>query len=146
MALPLAPYRWRRPGVYWGQPCARNGANMEEARYSEAIGANLAAIGGRIAAAARAAGRPQEAVTLVAVSKTHPVEAVRAALQAGQRIFGENRVQEALTKFPALRSEFPDLTLHLIGPLQTNKVKDAVAHCAVIETVDRPRLGQALAP
>jgi pyridoxal phosphate enzyme (YggS family) len=118
---------------------------MEEARYSEVIGANLAAIRGRIETAARAAARPEEAVTLVAVSKTHPIEAVRAALQAGQRIFGENRVQKALAKFPALRSEFPDLTLHLIGPLQTNKVKEAVAHCDVIETVDRPRLAEALA-
>jgi PLP dependent protein len=118
---------------------------MEEARYSEAIGANLAAIRDRSETAARAAARPEDAVTLVAVSKTHPIEAVRAALQAGQRIFGENRVQEALLKFPALRSEFPDLTLHLIGPLQTNKVKDAVAHCDVIETVDRPRLAEALA-
>ena len=70
---------------------------------------------------------------------------MRAALRAGQRIFGENRVQEALAKFPALRGEFPDLALHLIGPLQTNKVKDAVAHCDVIETVDRPRLAEALA-
>ncbi|MFI4947603.1 MAG: YggS family pyridoxal phosphate-dependent enzyme [Alphaproteobacteria bacterium] len=118
---------------------------MEEARLHEVIGANLAAVRGRIEAAARAAGRPEGAVTLVAVSKTHPIEAVRAALQAGQRIFGENRVQEALTKFPALRREFPDLVLHLIGPLQTNKVKDALAHGDVIETVDRPRLAEALA-
>ena len=122
---------------------------MEEALISEVpgvdLGANLAAIRGRIEAAARAAGRPEDAVTLVAVSKTHPTEAVRAALQAGQRIFGENRVQEALAKFPALRGEFPDLVLHLIGPLQTNKVKDAVLHCDVIETVDRPRLAEALA-
>jgi len=118
---------------------------MEEARLAEIIGGNLAAVRGRIEAAARAAGRPAEAVTLVAVSKTHPAESVRAALQAGQRIFGENRMQEALGKFPALRSEFPDLALHLIGPLQTNKVKDAVHHCDVIETVDRPRLAEALA-
>jgi pyridoxal phosphate enzyme (YggS family) len=122
---------------------------MEEALISEVpgvdLGANLAAIQGRIEAAARAAGRPEGAVTLVAVSKTHPIEAVRAALQAGQRIFGENRVQEALLKFPALRGEFPDLVLHLIGPLQTNKVRDAVLHCDVIETVDRPRLAEALA-
>ena len=118
---------------------------MEEARYFEAIGANLAAIRGRIESAARAAGRPDDAVTLVAVSKTHPTEAVRAALRAGQRIYGENRVQEALLKFPALRDEFPDLALHLIGPLQTNKVKDVVRHCDVIETVDRLRLAEALA-
>ena len=70
---------------------------------------------------------------------------MRAALAAGQRVFGENRVQEALAKFPQLRGEFPDLALHLIGPLQTNKVRDAVAHCDVIETVDRPRLAEALA-
>ena len=118
---------------------------MEEAPLSEIIGGNLAAVRGRIEAAARAAGRPEAAVTLVAVSKTHPAEAVRAALKAGQHIFGENRMQEALGKFPALRGEFPDLMLHLIGPLQTNKVKDAVAHCDVIETVDRPRLAEALA-
>jgi len=111
----------------------------------EPIAANLATVRGRIEAAAHAAGRPEDAVTLVAVSKTHPIDAVRAALRAGQRIFGENRMQEALAKFPALRGEFPDLTLHLIGPLQTNKVKDAVAHCDVIETVDRPRLAEALA-
>jgi len=118
---------------------------MEEAPLSEIIAGNLAAVRGRIEAAARAAGRPEAAVTLVAVSKTHPAEAVRAALKAGQRIFGENRMQEALGKFPTLRREFPDLALHLIGPLQTNKVRDAVAHCDVIETVDRPRLAEALA-
>ena len=109
------------------------------------IGANLAAVRARIEAAASAAGRASDAVTLVAVSKTHPADAVRAALAAGQRVFGENRVQEALAKFPGLRRDFPDLRLHLIGPLQTNKVKDAVAHCDVIETVDRPRLAEALA-
>jgi pyridoxal phosphate enzyme (YggS family) len=109
------------------------------------IEANLAAVRARIEGAARAAARPADAVTLVAVSKTHPADSVRAALQAGQRVFGENRVQEAIAKFPGLRRDFPDLTLHLIGPVQTNKVKDAVAHCDVIETVDRPRLAEALA-
>ena len=111
----------------------------------EVIAANLSAVRGRIEAAARGAGRPADAVTLVAVSKTKPQSAVRAALAAGQRVFGENRVQEALEKFPTLRAEFPDLQLHLIGPLQTNKVKDAVAHFDVIETVDRTRLPEALA-
>jgi len=111
----------------------------------EVIAANLSAVRGRIEAAARGAGRPADAVTLVAVSKTKPQSAVRAALAAGQRVFGENRVQEALEKFPTLRAEFPDLQLHLIGPLQTNKVKDAVAHFDVIETVDRTRLAEALA-
>ena len=118
---------------------------MEEAPSAEVIAANLAAVRGRIEAAARAVGRAADAVSLVAVSKTHPAAAVRAALKAGQRVFGENRVQEALAKFPGLRREFPDLTLHLIGPLQTNKVKDAVARFDVIETVDRPRLAEALA-
>jgi hypothetical protein len=118
---------------------------MEEAPYSQVVTANLAAVRGRIAEAACAAGRPDGAVTLVAVSKTHPAEAVHAALQAGQRVFGENRVQEALAKFPGLRREFNDFALHLIGPLQTNKVRDAVAHCDVIETVDRPHLAEALA-
>ena len=111
----------------------------------EAISANLATVRGRIEAAARAAGRPAEGVTLVAVSKTHPADSVRAALAAGQRVFGENRVQEAIAKFPGLRRDYPDLKLHLIGPLQTNKVKDAVVHCDVIETVDRARLAEALA-
>jgi pyridoxal phosphate enzyme (YggS family) len=111
----------------------------------EVIAANLAAVRGRIETAARDAGRALDAVTLVAVSKTNPASAVRAALAAGQRVFGENRVQEALEKFPALRGEFPDLALHLIGPLQTNKVRDVVAHFDVVETVDRPRLAEALA-
>ncbi|HVJ53661.1 MAG TPA: YggS family pyridoxal phosphate-dependent enzyme [Aliidongia sp.] len=83
--------------------------------------------------------------TLVAVSKTKPVEDVKAALAAGQRIFGENRVQEAIAKFAPLRARVPDLELHLIGPLQTNKVKEAVQNFDVIETVDRPKLAQALA-
>jgi pyridoxal phosphate enzyme (YggS family) len=111
----------------------------------EAIAVNLLAVRGRIEAAARGANRPSGAVALVAVSKTHPATAVRAALAAGQRVFGENRVQEAVDKFPALRAAFPDLVLHLIGPLQTNKVREAVAHFDVIETVDRPRLAEALA-
>ena len=92
-----------------------------------------------------AGGRDPATVTLVAVSKTHPAEAVEEALAAGQRVFGENRVQEAKAKFPALRDRFPDLELHLIGPLQTNKVKDAVALFDVIQTVDRPKLAEALA-
>ena len=118
---------------------------MEEAASAQLIGANLAAVQDRITAAARAAGRPADAVTLVAVSKTHPAAAVRAALLAGQRVFGENRVQEALAKYPALRREYPHLALHLIGPLQTNKVRDAVAQFDMIETVDRPHLAEVLA-
>jgi PLP dependent protein len=111
----------------------------------EVIAANLAAVRDRIAAAARAAERSPQSVSLVAVSKTHPPGSVRAALDAGHRVFGENRVQEAQTKYPALREAFPDLTLHLIGPLQTNKVRDAVALFDVIESLDRPRLAAALA-
>jgi pyridoxal phosphate enzyme (YggS family) len=99
----------------------------------------------RIADAAAVAGRGAAEVELVAVSKTQPVEAVAAALASGQRLFGENRVQEAMAKFPALRERHPDLVLHLIGPLQTNKVRDAVALFDAIETVDRPRLAEALA-
>jgi pyridoxal phosphate enzyme (YggS family) len=110
-----------------------------------AIADNLAAIRSRIAAACSAAMRDLESVTLVAVSKTHPAEAVAAALRAGHRVFGENRVQEAQAKFPPLRERHPDLRLHLIGPLQTNKVREAVALFDVIETVDRPRLAEALA-
>jgi hypothetical protein len=109
------------------------------------IAANLAAVRERIAAAARTAERARESVTLVAVSKTHPAASVRQALIAGHRVFGENRVQEAQAKYPELREEFPDLALHLIGPLQTNKVRDAVAAFDVIESVDRLRLAQALA-
>jgi PLP dependent protein len=109
------------------------------------IEANLAAVRQRIAAAARAVDRAPDSVTLVAVSKTQPAASVRQALAAGHRVFGENRVQEAQSKYPGLREEFPELRLHLIGPLQTNKVRDAVAAFDVIESVDRPRLAQALA-
>jgi pyridoxal phosphate enzyme (YggS family) len=107
------------------------------------VAANLSAIRARIAAqkgpglAAR--------VELIAVSKTHPAEAVIAAAEAGQLLFGENRVQEAAAKFPALRVRYPDLKLHLIGPLQTNKVKLAVETCDAIQTVDRDKLAAALA-
>ncbi len=109
------------------------------------IASNLHQIRARIAAAAVAAGRRPEEVTLVAVSKTHPADAVRDALAAGQLVFGENRVQEADAKFPALRPEHPALRLHLIGPLQTNKVRDALRVADMIETLDRPRLADALA-
>lgn len=102
------------------------------------------AIRHRMEGAARAVGRDPCEVELVAVSKTHGAAAVLSALAAGQRLFGENRVQEAKAKFAGLRESWPDLRLHLIGPLQTNKVEDAVALFDVIETVDRPKLAMAL--
>lgn len=98
-----------------------------------------------IANAAKDAERKSDDVTLVAVSKVHGVERIRPVLGAGQRVFGENRVQEAELKWPQLRADFPDITLHLIGPLQTNKVKAAVALFDVIETLDREKLARALA-
>jgi hypothetical protein len=109
------------------------------------VAANLMAVRTRIAAAAARAGRQAEEITLVAVSKTHGAEFVRAALLCGQVEFGENRVQEAAGKFPALRPAFPNLRLHLIGGLQTNKARDAVRLADVIESLDRPRLADAVA-
>lgn len=85
-------------------------------------------------------------MTLVAVSKTFEAEDIRPTLDAGQRVFGENRVQEAQGKWPALREAYPGIELHLIGPLQSNKAADAVALFDVIETVDRERLQQLLLP
>ncbi len=109
------------------------------------IADTLAAIRARIAEACLRANRDPASVTLVAVSKTHPAEAVEAALAAGQAVFGENRVQEAAAKFPALRPAHPALRLHLIGALQTNKARDAVRVADVIESLDRPKLASALA-
>lgn len=109
------------------------------------ISQNLAGILARIDAARKAAIRPAPATRLVAVSKTVAEDGVREALAAGQRLFGENRVQEAQSKFPALKTDFPDLELHLIGPLQTNKVKEAVALFDVIQSLDRMKLADALA-
>lgn len=111
----------------------------------DAIASQLTEVKDAIAAAAREAGRDPAEVTLVAVSKVHPAEAVEAALAAGQRVFGENRVQEAQGKYPALKARYPELELHLIGPLQTNKAEDAVELFDVIEVVDRPKLAKALA-
>lgn len=109
------------------------------------IAANMARIRERVAQAALRSARDPASVTLVAVSKTHPVEAVRAALATGQLVFGENRVQEAQAKFPDLRQAHPGLRLHIIGGLQTNKARDAVRVADVIETLDRPKLADAIA-
>lgn len=109
------------------------------------IAAHLAEIRAHITAAAKADGRASDDVTLVAVSKTHPAEAVAAAIAAGQMVFGENRVQEAQAKFPVLKAAHPTLELHLIGPLQSNKAAEAVALFDVIESVDREKLARTLA-
>lgn len=105
----------------------------------------LAHVRAQIDTAARAAARDPAEITLVAVSKFHPVTSVQEAIKAGQRIFGENRVQEAAAKFPALRASHPDIRLHLIGGLQTNKARDAVRLADMIESLDRPALSDALA-
>ena len=118
---------------------------MRDERRERAMSAALAEVQARIAAAARAASRDPAAVTLAAVSKTHGAERVEELLRAGHRVFGENRVQEAQAKFPELKTRYPDLELHLIGPLQTNKARDAVALFDVIESVDRPRIAVELA-
>lgn len=99
----------------------------------------------RIAAAEARAGRPAGSVALIAVSKVQPLERIETVLQAGHRLFGENRVQEAAGKWPAFRERFPDVALHLIGPLQTNKAKQAVALFDAIQTLDRPSLAGKLA-
>ena len=109
------------------------------------IAENLQAIVARIDAARKAAVNPAPATHLVAVSKTVPEAGVREAIAAGQLLFGENRVQEAQAKFPALKAEFPGIELHLIGPLQTNKVREAVALFDCIQTLDRIRLADAIA-
>ena len=109
------------------------------------VAAGLAEVRERIAAAARAAGRDPAGVTLVAVSKTQPPERVEAALAAGQRVFGENYVQEAAGRWPPLRERYPDVELHMIGGLQSNKAAEAVALFDVIESVDRPKLARELA-
>ena len=109
------------------------------------VAENLEDVRARILAAEHEAERPENAVTLVAVSKTHEADVIRAAIAAGQRVFGENRVQEAQKKFPALKEETPDIELRLIGPLQSNKAEDAVKLFDVIESVDREKIARALA-
>jgi PLP dependent protein len=107
--------------------------------------ANLAEVKGKIAAAEREAKRPSGAVSLVVVTKTFAADVVRPVIEAGHRVFGENRVQEAEGKWPALKAAFPGIELHLIGPLQSNKAKNAVALFDCIETVDREKIAAELA-
>ncbi|TNB49837.1 YggS family pyridoxal phosphate-dependent enzyme [Martelella lutilitoris] len=109
------------------------------------VAENLEHVRARILAAEHEAERAEAAVTLVAVSKTHDADVICEAIAAGQRVFGENRVQEAQRKFPALKEETPDLELRLIGPLQSNKAEDAVKLFDVIESVDREKIARALA-
>jgi PLP dependent protein len=105
----------------------------------------LAEIHARIAKAAKLAGREPDEIRLIAVSKTHGPETIEPLIAAGQRVFGENRVQEAAAKWPALRARHPDLELHLIGQLQSNKAEEAIALFDAIHSVDRPSLASALA-
>ena len=105
----------------------------------------LTDIQSRIETAATAAGRKPEDVTLIAVSKVQPPERVAAVLEAGQRVFGENRVQEAAGRWPDFQARFSGIKLHLIGPLQTNKARQAVEMFDVIHTLDRPKLAETLA-
>ncbi|MDI3338653.1 YggS family pyridoxal phosphate-dependent enzyme [Defluviimonas aestuarii] len=106
---------------------------------------SLADIVGRLNAAERAAGRAEGSVTLIAVSKVQPLERVEAVLEAGHRVFGENYVQEAAGKWPTLKERFAGVSVHMIGPLQTNKAKAAVELFDAIHTLDRPSLAQKLA-
>jgi len=109
------------------------------------VAANLRAVRARILEACRAAGRDPAEITLIAVSKAQPPARIEAALTAGQRVFGENYVQEAAARWPELRARFPGIELHMIGALQTNKAREAVRLFDVVQTVDRPKLAAALA-
>ena len=109
------------------------------------IAENLSGVLDTISAATKAACRPPGSVDLVAVSKTQAVPAIEAAIGAGQKVFGENKVQEVTKKWPALKDKYRNTRLHFIGALQSNKARDAVRLCDVIETVDRPKLARSLA-
>ena len=119
--------------------------SIEPFEPSQSISNNLEYVRARVRDVAMQAGRSADAVTLIAISKTQDAVAIEQALAAGQRHFGENRIQEAGDKWPQLKSAVPDVELHLVGHLQTNKVKEAVALFDVIETLDREKLARALA-
>lgn len=112
---------------------------------TEEAKARLDKVSANVARAAKLSGRRADDIQLIAISKTHDAHAIRPLLEAGQRRFGENRVQEAQAKWPGLRAEFPDVELHLVGQLQSNKAEDAVALFDAIHSVDRPSLISALA-
>lgn len=118
---------------------------MTEASSMDSSVARLAAVRAGVERAARDCGRKPSEVALVAISKTFPAGEIAPVIAAGQRIFGENRVQEAMGKWPGLRAQTPDIVLHLVGPLQSNKAAEAVALFDCIQTVDRPRIARALA-
>lgn len=113
--------------------------------YHESAVDRLKRVKDEIAAATKAANRNAESVELIAVSKTFDADAIRPVIAAGQRVFGENRVQEAERKWPALRAEFSSIKLHLIGPLQSNKAKEAVSFFDAIHTIDREKIARAIA-
>ncbi|MBN9353475.1 MAG: alanine racemase, partial [Hyphomicrobium denitrificans] len=118
---------------------------MTDDTYHDTAPERLKRVRHEIVTAAEAVKRSPADIELVAVSKTFDADAVRPVLAAGQRVFGENRVQEAERKWPELKREFADVELHLIGPLQSNKAKDAVALFDVIHTIDREKIARAVA-
>jgi pyridoxal phosphate enzyme (YggS family) len=135
---------WQTRQPYGSRVDQKRGSKQRDLHMGDAV-QQFFAVKAKIAAAEREAGRQAGAVTLVAVSKTFDAADISPVIEAGQRVFGENRVQEAQGKWPALKEAFPDIELHLIGPLQSNKAKEAVALFDVIETVDRDKIAVELA-
>lgn len=131
--------------TYWRKRQPFADEKPESESFMSDIVANLNAVKAAIASAEKEARREKGSVTLVAVSKTFDADEIRPVLDAGQRVFGENRVQEAQGKWPQLRGDYSGIELHLIGPLQSNKTKEAVALFDAIHSVDRPSLAEALA-
>jgi len=131
--------------TYWRKRQPFADEKPESESFMSDIVANLNTVKAAIAQAEKEAQRDKGSVTLVAVSKTFDADAIRPTLDAGQRVFGENRVQEAQGKWPQLRADYSGIELHLIGPLQSNKAADAVALFDVIETVDREKIAAAIA-
>jgi hypothetical protein len=120
-------------------------SDAADKEWRVAAAGRLASVRAHVAEAARKAQREPDGVQLLAVSKTFDGAAIRPVLVAGQRLFGENRVQEAMAKWPALKAAWPGIELHLIGPLQSNKARDAVALFDGIQTIDRPKIARAIA-